>query len=115
MSNAKRMAHAINAISTGQPTVISAATVLDPLVTDYIVVVPLASADSYTVTLPAPELAKGFMTLHARRASGSYVDGAVTVAGVTATSTFNTSDEFLVLYSNGIKWFIVTDGSGSGS
>lgn len=113
MSNAKRMAHAINAVSTGQPTVVSAACTLDPLVSDYIVVVPLAAADSYTVTLPAPELAKGFMSLHARRAGGSYVNGAVTVSGVTATSTFNTSDEFLVLYSNGIKWFIIVDGSGS--
>lgn len=64
----------------GTTTVVTAATTLNPSQCDVEVQIPLASADSYAITLPPVGQCNGMrFTFIARRITGTYVDGEVTI------------------------------------
>lgn len=69
--------------------------------------IPLASANSYTVTLPgASSCAPGMIiVIVGRRASGSYTDGVVSVTDGTVTLKMDATGEFVAFQNlNGVAW-----------
>lgn len=71
---------AFDTAEDGATTVVTEATTLTPSQRNVDVVIPLASADTYAITLPPVGHCNGMrFCFYARRTTGVYVDGGVTV------------------------------------
>jgi len=99
-------------------TVVTAATTLSPNQQVIKATVPLASANSYAITLPPVGQTKGARVfVYAVRASGSYVDGAVTVQcqddGFSALDSLQltTAKQWILFENVGGKLWRVVDSS----
>lgn len=89
-----------------QPTKVTAATTLNPGQTHVVAIIPLATADDYTITLPpVSECGDDIFLIEGIRADGVYVDGNVTVDsqneglvadGIT-TDTMTTSGDYVLV------------------